>query len=144
MSPCPACSNPIPLPVPSILHHSNELGIIGLQDLGDVTLQAHLGATTPAQHAALYRQAVSFIARLQVRGEELASDHYPPYTIAFDVEKLTWELDFFVKHFLGAYRGVALSPASRAALAAEWAADRGRSSPTSGACSAIAIITAAT
>jgi aminoglycoside/choline kinase family phosphotransferase len=112
----------VPLPVPSILHHSNQLGVIGLQDLGDVTLQAHLGATTPAQHAALYRQAVSFIARLQLRGEELASNHYPPYKIAFDVEKLTWELEFFVKHFLGAYRGVALSPGSRAALSAEWAA----------------------
>ena len=112
----------IPLPVPSILHHSNELGIIGLQDLGDVTLQAHLGAATPEQHAALYRQAVSLIARLQVRGEELASEAYPPYAIAFDVEKLTWELDFFVKHFLGAYRGVALSPAICSALAAEWPA----------------------
>ena len=36
----------VPLPVPQILHHSNPLGIIGLQDLGDVTLQAHLGAAT--------------------------------------------------------------------------------------------------
>jgi len=112
----------VPLPVPAILHHSNELGLIGLQDLGDVTLQAHLGAATRAEHAALYRKAVSLIARLQVRGEELASGGYPPYQIAFDVEKLTWELDFFVKHFLGAYRGVALDPATRAALTAEWPA----------------------
>jgi aminoglycoside/choline kinase family phosphotransferase len=112
----------IPLPVPAILHHSNELGIIGLQDLGDVTLQAHLGAATPAQHAALYRQAVSFIARMQVRGDELASATHPPYGIAFDVEKLTWELEFFTKHFLGAYRGVPMSPAVCAALAGEWPA----------------------
>ena len=112
----------IPLPVPAILHHSDELGIIGLQDLGDVTLQAHLGAATSAHHAALYRQAVSFIARLQVRGDELASPAYPPYRIAFDVEKLTWELDFFTKHFLGAYRGLPMSTAVQAALAAEWPA----------------------
>src|SRR5262245_47305862 len=101
----------MPVPVPAILGHSNELGILALEDLGDVTLQAHLGAATRAEHAALYRQAVSLIARLQVRGEELESAKYPPYQIAFDVEKLTWELDFFVKHFLGAYRGVVLSPA---------------------------------
>ena len=63
----------IPLPVPALLHHSNELGIIGLQDLGDVTLQAHLGAATADEHDALYRQAVSFIARLQHRGAELES-----------------------------------------------------------------------
>jgi aminoglycoside/choline kinase family phosphotransferase len=112
----------VPLPVPAILHHSNELGIIGLQDLGDVTLQAHLGAAAPAEHAALYRQAVSFIARLQVRGQELAGSDAPPYRIAFDVEKLTWELEFFVKHFLGAYRGVPMSAATCQALAAEWPA----------------------
>jgi aminoglycoside/choline kinase family phosphotransferase len=79
----------IPLPVPRILHHSDELGVIGLQDLGDVTLQAHLGAATPTEHHALYREAVSFIAKLQQRGAELASDAYPPYAIAFDTDKLS-------------------------------------------------------
>jgi aminoglycoside/choline kinase family phosphotransferase len=37
------------------------------------------------------------------------------------VEKLTWEMDFFIKHFLEAYRGVVLSDAARAALRAEFA-----------------------
>ena len=110
----------IPVPVPAILHHSDELGVLGLEDLGDVTLQAHLGAATPAEHAALYRQAVSFIARMQQRGESLRSAAYPPYQIAFDVEKLTWELEFFVKHYLVAYKGAALSDAQREALRAEW------------------------
>jgi aminoglycoside/choline kinase family phosphotransferase len=112
----------IPLPVPRILHHSNELGVLGLEDLGDVTLQAHLGADTCAEHAALYRQAVSFIARLQQRGAELASGVYPPYGVAFDVEKLTWELEFFVKHYLIAYRGAVPDQAQREALREEWAA----------------------
>ncbi len=112
----------IPVPVPAILHHSDELGVLGLEDLGDVTLQAHLGAATPAEHAALYRQAVSFIARMQQRGEALRSPDYPPYQIAFDLEKLSWELEFFVKHYLLAYKGAALSDAQRDALRAEWAA----------------------
>ena len=112
----------IPLPVPAILHHSDELGVLGIEDLGDVTLQAHLGAATPAEHAALYRQAVSFIARLQQRGEALRSDAYPPYNIAFDVEKLTWELEFFVKHYLVAYKGAALTGPRREAVRAEWSA----------------------
>jgi len=111
----------VPLPVPRILHHSNALGVLGLEDLGDVTLQAHLGAATPAEHAALYRQAVGFIARLQQRGEALRSDAYPPYRIAFDHEKLTWELEFFVRHYLLAYKGAPLSEAHRDALRAEWA-----------------------
>ncbi|MGE0041402.1 MAG: aminoglycoside phosphotransferase family protein [Vicinamibacterales bacterium] len=112
----------VPLPVPALLHHSDALGVIAQEDLGDVTLQAHLGAAPPAEHAALYREAVRFIATLQRRGAELADDRLPPYRIAFDVEKLTWELDFFVKHFLGAYRGQAPGPAVAAALAEEWRA----------------------
>ncbi len=112
----------VPLPVPAILHHSNPLGVLGLEDLGDVTLQAHLGATTPAEHAALYRQAVTLVDRMQQRGAQLRSDDYPPYRIAFDVEKLTWELEFFVKHYLVAYRGADLSERDREALRAEWSA----------------------
>jgi len=110
----------VPLPVPEILHHSDPLGIIALQDLGDVTLQAHLGAATPDQHDALYREAVSFIARLQERGGELASDDYPPYRVAFDTDKLSWEFEFFYKYFLRAYRGVSPPVAVQEALSREW------------------------
>jgi N-acetylmuramate 1-kinase len=111
----------IPLPVPIVLDHSDALGVLALQDLGDVTLQAHLGAAAPTEHAALYRQAVALVELLQRRGNELRSDQYLPYRIAFDVEKLTWELDFFVKHFMEAFRGVSLTPAERSALGGEWA-----------------------
>jgi N-acetylmuramate 1-kinase len=110
----------IALPVPRILHHSDELGIIGLQDLGDVTLQAHLGAATPDEHDALYRQAVSLIARLQTRGAEVASEDYPPYHVAFDTDKLAWEFEFFYKYFLKAYRGVSPSVAVQGGLSKEW------------------------
>jgi aminoglycoside/choline kinase family phosphotransferase len=111
----------MPVPIPSVLGHADDLGILVLEDLGDVTLQAHLGAATPAEHAALYRESVALIATLQRRGTELESPKYLPYSIAFDVEKLTWEMDFFIKHFLEAYRGVVLSDGARAALRAELA-----------------------
>ena len=110
----------VPLPVPAILGHSDREGIVALEDLGDVTLQAHLGAAPPVEHAALYREAVAFVELLQRRGRELADDRYLPYRIAFDVEKLTWELGFFTRHFVEGYRGVALSPAEREALGGEW------------------------
>jgi hypothetical protein len=112
----------VPVPIPAILGHADDLGILALQDLGDMTLQAHLGAATPAEHTALYRQAIGFIAAIQRQGRELASDRYVPFGIAFDVEKLTWELDFFVKHFAVAYRGAAITAADRAAIADECAA----------------------
>ena len=110
----------VPLPVPAIAGHADDLGILILEDLGDVTLQAHLGVTQPAGHDALYRQAVDFIFRMQRRGAELQSDEFLPYGIAFDRDKLTWELNFFVKYFLEAYRGLTLSQAVRDALSEEW------------------------
>ena len=66
------------------------------------------------------RQAVEFIEILQRRGRQLASDAYLPYSLAFDVEKLTWELEFFVRHFMEAYRGLVLTAAERVALGEEW------------------------
>jgi aminoglycoside/choline kinase family phosphotransferase len=110
----------MPLPVPSILGHSDSDGVLALTDLGDVTLQAHLGAASATEHAALYREAVSLIELLQRRGRELASDGSGPYGIAFDVEKLTWELNFFVRHFLEAYRGARVTDDDRGVLAEEW------------------------
>ncbi|HTI38452.1 MAG TPA: phosphotransferase [Vicinamibacterales bacterium] len=111
----------MPIPVPRLLGHADDLGVLALQDLGDVTLQAHLGAATPAEHAALYRQAVALIATLQRFGAELEAPQYLPYGIAFDVEKLTWEMDFFTRHFLEAYRGVTLTDPQRQALRSELA-----------------------
>lgn len=115
----------IPVPIPEILDRAGDLGILAQQDLGDVTLQAHLGAASAREHADLYRQAVGLIATLQRRGQDLASDRYLPYGIAFDVAKLTWELEFFVKHFCVAYRGLAFVDDEREALASEWAAIAG-------------------
>jgi hypothetical protein len=106
----------IPVPVPKILGEAAELGVLALEDLGDVTLQAHVGAAPARAHAALYREAASFVHLLQRRGAELADSKYLPYGIAFDEAKLMWEFDFFAKHFLQAYRGVAFSPAERTAL----------------------------
>jgi hypothetical protein len=110
----------MPVPIPAILDHAGDLGVLLLEDLGDVTLQAHLGAAPAAEHVALYRQAVALIDVLQTRGAELQSPAHLPYAIAFDVEKLTWELEFFAKHFLQAYRGVDLAAAAREALGVEF------------------------
>ncbi len=110
----------VPVPTPRVLGYDNALGILSLQDLGDVTLQAHLGTQPFPAHAALYRQAVAHIVTMQTRGAVLTSPQYLPYGIAFDGDKLTWELDFFLKHYLLAYRNAVLSPAQIEAARAEF------------------------
>ena len=111
----------VPVPVPRILGEAGDLGVLALEDLGDVTLQAHLGAGPAETHAAHYRQAAAFIEALQRRGVELADPRFIPYGVAFDEQKLTWEFEFFVKHFLEAYRGVTFSTPERDALRTEFA-----------------------
>jgi aminoglycoside/choline kinase family phosphotransferase len=110
----------MPLPVPAVLDRAGDLGLLMLEDLGDVTLQAHVGAAPAAEHKRLYRHAVSLIEVLQRRGRDLASPDYPPYSIAFDVDKLLWELEFFTKHYLEGYRGAVIAAPARAALLEEW------------------------
>ena len=111
----------MPVPIPRILGHSDELGILALEDLGDITLQTHLGDATPSEQASAYRQAVALIDTLQRRGRELASPDFLPYTLAFDVEKLIWELQFFTTHFLEGARGAALTTTARRGLEREFA-----------------------
>ncbi len=108
-----------PLPIPAILDHADDLGVLALEDLGDVTLQAHLGVAA-LEHRRLYRQAVEYIEVLQRRGHDLASDEFVPYSLAFDVEKLTWELDYFLKQFLEGYRGASMPASEREAIREEF------------------------
>src|SRR5262249_1769406 len=68
-----------------------------------------------------YGRAVAVTGWLGRPGPRWGPDRSMPSRMAFDVEKLTWELDFFVRHFMEGYRGVALSPADKTALGEEWA-----------------------
>ena len=110
----------MPVPIPAILDHEAALGVLVLEDLGNVTVQAHLQAVPAESHTALYRQAVSVIEVLQRRGRTLASPAYLPYGLALDVTKLTWELDFFLEYFLEAYRKAVISPDTRRAMRHEF------------------------
>ena len=112
----------MPVPVPRVLGHSDDLGIIAQQDLGDQTLATHLEATARVDLHLKYREALELIAQMQRRGAELASPRFTPYELAFDVAKLTFELDFFVTHFLEGHRGATLDVGSRDALATAYAA----------------------
>lgn len=109
----------MPVPVPDILDEAPDLGLLLLEDLGDVTLQAHLGLSSIEDHGHLYREAVRLIATLQRRGAALASDAYLPYGVAFDEAKLGWEMEFFLKHYLLGYRGVELDSATLEAIRTE-------------------------
>ena len=106
--------------VPAVTGCAADLGIVELEDLGDLTLQGFLVGATPDEQARRYREAVAIIATMQRRGQELESGEYAPFRLAFDVDKLMWELDFFVDHFLGDARGTDLDATQRAELRDEF------------------------
>jgi aminoglycoside/choline kinase family phosphotransferase len=104
------------LPVPEIVEVDGPRGIVLQQDLGDCTLQETLHGCSPAGLAGLYQEAVDEIALLQraaARGPQQAEC----FRIAFDIEKLSWELHYFLKHFLEGHLGCELSVEDRSTLA---------------------------
>jgi aminoglycoside/choline kinase family phosphotransferase len=104
------------VPVPEILAIDGELGVLLLEDLGDLTLQQQLKTASEGTRTELYRQALDQLVRLQsesVRGPQRAVC----FQNAFDFEKLSWELHFFWKNFLEGHRQTDLSVEDRVSLA---------------------------
>jgi len=104
------------LPVPEILDHDGRRGVLLLEDLGDRTLQEELRVVGSSERDALYRAALDQLTTLQreaLRGPQTAAC----FQVAFDIEKLSWELHYFEKHFLEGQRGSELSVEDRATLA---------------------------
>jgi aminoglycoside/choline kinase family phosphotransferase len=103
------------LPVPATVDVDAGRGIVLQEDLGDQTLQTVLDRTGEGERAELYREAVDEVVQLQTRAAQ--SPHKMDcFRIAFDIEKLSWELHYFLKHFLEAHRGCDLTVEDRATL----------------------------
>lgn len=103
------------LPVPAVVDVDGPRGIVLQEDLGDCTLQEALRDCSPERAVDLYHEAVDEIALLQA---EAASGPQAAdcFRIAFDIDKLSWELHYFQKHFLEGHRGCDLSVEDRATL----------------------------
>lgn len=104
------------LPVPEILDQDGELGILALEDLGDRMLQDVVKDAEATDVVALYREAIEQLVQLQQAAARSARKA-PCFHVAFDIEKLSWELHYFEKHFLEGLRGCDLSVEDRATLA---------------------------
>jgi len=103
------------LPVPGTEDVDGGRGVVLQEDLGDETLQALLQDASPARTAELYREAVDRIAQLQLRAAQ-GAQNADCFRIAFDIEKLSWELHYFQKHFLEGLRAADLTVEDRSVL----------------------------
>lgn len=103
------------LPLPATIDVDGGRGLVLQEDLGELTLQDALREASEARREELYREAVDQLAQLQLRAAR-GRQHAACFRIAFDIEKLSWELHYFQKHFLEGLRGADLSVEDRSVL----------------------------
>ena len=87
------------LPVPGLLHFDGGKGLLFLQDCGDTTLEVEINRR-PGDKRTLYRQAVRLLWEMHQRATENLQPDNPAHPLRFDVEKLMWEFDFMLKHYV--------------------------------------------
>ena len=93
-----------------------EIGFIGLGKMGFPMARRLIEAKHQLVVYDARREAVDQLVRLQqaaARGPQKA----PCFHVAFDIEKLSWELHYFEKHFLEGLRRCNLSVEDRSVLA---------------------------
>lgn len=111
------------LPVPKIVDVADTEGIILQEDLGDTSLAKWLseaqanGDQSGADE--MSRRAIELIARIQAATELASELGSVASRLAFDEDKLGWELNFFFDHFFGSYRKQTPPPAEEQAIKAD-------------------------
>lgn len=96
------------LPVPKIIDAAGTEGIILQEDLGDVSLAKWLSDAEAGGDAAgaqkMLHRSIEFIAQIQAATPLAYTLDSVAARLAFDEDKLSWELNYFFDHFFGSYR----------------------------------------
>lgn len=107
------------LPVAEVYAIDGEAGIIIHEDFGDRILRDVLLASDDKTRDDYLNQAISLIAAIQAATPAAYELNSISSRLAFDFEKLSWELDFFTDHYFTTLRKSPLPAEDAAALKAE-------------------------
>lgn len=88
------------LPVPKVIDVAGTEGIILQEDLGDRSLTSWLNDANGAG-GEMFRCAIDLIARIQAATGLAYEADSVSSRLAFDADKLMWELNYFFDHFFG-------------------------------------------
>jgi len=98
--------------VPRAYFPCPEKGYLVMEDCGDDLLQTVVASASPRRVLSLYLRAVDEIVRMQnMRPEDYPV--CPAWSLAFDLDKFLWELNFFLQHTVEGLWRARLSPAER-------------------------------
>jgi aminoglycoside/choline kinase family phosphotransferase len=87
------------LPVPQVIDVAGTEGIILQEDLGDCSLTKWLSDANGTGD--MFRRAIDLIARIQAATGLAYEMNSVSSRLAFDADKLMWELNYFFDHFFG-------------------------------------------
>ncbi|MEK9628311.1 MAG: phosphotransferase [Nitrospinota bacterium] len=87
------------IPVPDIFRFDDERGLMFLMDCGDTHL-ADKVETEPEEINHWYQKAIDIIVAFHTRATENLKSDCPAYGLFFDEEKLMWEMDFMLEHYV--------------------------------------------
>lgn len=91
------------VPVPALVAASGERGAILLEDLSDRTMLHALGELKGNERE-LFEEALTLLYAFHSKTRAKAGEApVPGYELAFDEEKLMWEVDFALEHLFGSY-----------------------------------------
>ncbi len=108
------------VPVPGLHHYDPAAGLLVLEDLGDTTLEEYVRRSGIIASLPLYRKAVAALLTLQLVGTQKRCEHCMAFRYSFDVEKLMWELNFFLEHTVQGYLGRSLTTADGDRIAGQF------------------------
>jgi len=103
--------------VPKLYTYNPEHGILILEDLGEMTLEDHVTRSGLNASLPLYQKAIQELLTLQITGTRKRCEDCMAFHLSFDVEKLMWELDFFLKHTVEGHLGRKIPSRERSRIA---------------------------
>jgi aminoglycoside/choline kinase family phosphotransferase len=98
--------------VPEIYRYDGQLGLVYLEDLGDVTFESRVLDADDEARAYWYGKAIDQLVKLQKFAAANPDSDCVAFSRGFDFELLKWELDHFREYGLEA-QGHHLTPAER-------------------------------
>jgi N-acetylmuramate 1-kinase len=111
------------LPVPRIIDVAGTEGIILQEDLGDTSLAQWMTEALDANNQTgadeMLRYAIELVASIQAASALATEIDSIASHLAFDEDKLGWELNFFFDHFFGSYCKQQLPPGEEQAIKAD-------------------------
>ena len=100
------------IPVPEIFHFDAKKGLLFLMDFGDIHLADKI-TKEPEKTVFWYQKAIDIIVTFHIQATDTTTPDLPAYSLFFDEEKLMWEMDFMLKHYV---QGMLMSSLTKAEM----------------------------